>query len=100
MAKQTKSILIGFLAGAAAGAIMGLLFAPDKGTMTRQRIKDSASKAGSDLKSNLDEKFEALRSSILEFMDKIKKRASREKEEFETSFNETMEAAAGTVNPK
>lgn len=35
--------LLGFIAGAAAGAIAGILFAPDKGEVTRQKIKEAAS---------------------------------------------------------
>jgi gas vesicle protein len=32
------SILLGVLAGLAAGAVIGILFAPDKGTATRKKI--------------------------------------------------------------
>lgn len=37
-------ILLGFLAGAAAGAIAGILLAPDKGQVTRKNITDATSK--------------------------------------------------------
>ena len=35
---RTTDNLISFLAGAAAGAILGILYAPDKGTNTRERL--------------------------------------------------------------
>lgn len=34
--------LLGFIAGAAAGALAGILFAPDKGEVTRKKIMDAA----------------------------------------------------------
>jgi gas vesicle protein len=39
MKESTANFLLGVLAGAAAGAIVGILFAPDKGSKTRENIK-------------------------------------------------------------
>jgi len=49
----TGKILLGVLAGAAAGAILGILFAPDKGSVTRKKIVDMANDFGTDI----NEKF-------------------------------------------
>jgi gas vesicle protein len=50
MNKQVSNFLVGFLAGAAVGAIAGILFAPEKGSKTRQnlgrKIKDLSDEFG------------------------------------------------------
>ncbi len=38
MSKKRSNALMAFLAGAAAGAILGILYAPDKGTNTREKL--------------------------------------------------------------
>jgi gas vesicle protein len=47
-------IVLGLLAGAAAGAIAGILFAPDKGSETRKRISKASSDVGGNLKRRFD----------------------------------------------
>ncbi|RZS90760.1 YtxH domain-containing protein [Aquimarina brevivitae] len=42
---NTTNTLLGVLAGTAVGATLGILFAPDKGSKTREKIQDSALKA-------------------------------------------------------
>lgn len=38
MSKKTENTLMAFLFGAAAGAVLGILYAPDKGTNTREKL--------------------------------------------------------------
>jgi len=53
MSNNTNSVLA-LLLGAAIGAGIGILFAPDKGSKTREKIKDGYD----DAKDNLKHKFE------------------------------------------
>ncbi len=50
---KTNNVLLGILGGAAAGAILGILFAPDKGSNTRKKIASNAN----DMKDNLKDNF-------------------------------------------
>lgn len=43
---KTTDVLVGMVAGFAAGAAMALLVAPDKGSDTRRKLKKSAKKWG------------------------------------------------------
>lgn len=44
MSKRGNNILFGFLAGAAVGAILGILYAPDKGSNTREKLSSRLDK--------------------------------------------------------
>lgn len=46
---ETGKIVAGVLAGVAVGAILGVLFAPNKGSETRQKLSDSVKGLGKDL---------------------------------------------------
>lgn len=48
--KDSGKILLAVLAGAAAGAVLGILFAPAKGSETRERILSSAKDMAGTLK--------------------------------------------------
>lgn len=54
---NSKQVLLGVAAGVVVGAALGILFAPDKGVGTRNKI----SKKGSDVMDSITKKFEKLK---------------------------------------
>ena len=65
---NSKHIIVGMLAGVAAGAILGILFAPDKGSNTRKLI----SKNGEDLAETIKEKFNDFLETMSDKFDQTK----------------------------
>lgn len=59
---KSNNLLLGIAGGLAAGVVLGVLFAPDKGSNTRKKI----AKKSSDLKSNAKESFDNFLNSVEE----------------------------------
>jgi gas vesicle protein len=69
---SSGKVLLGVLAGVAAGALLGVLFAPDKGWNTRKRIL----KKGDEYADALTEKFNDFLDSISEKIDEVEEEVS------------------------
>ena len=64
------NILAAFLGGAAIGAACGILFAPDKGENTRQKIKDILREKGIKLnRSEMDELVDQIAAEVKDAVD-------------------------------
>jgi gas vesicle protein len=64
----------GFLAGAAAGAILGLLFAPRRGTETRNQIKSRANEISRDVSATVNAKFDEMKGYVQNLSNDMKKK--------------------------
>ena len=64
---KSKNIAIGVLSGLVVGALLGVLFAPDKGTKTRKKIADK----GNDLKDSFESNMSNLADTIQSKYDEV-----------------------------
>lgn|SRR5690554_5966563 len=106
MKNETKSALLGFLAGAAAGAITGILLAPDKGTNTRREISKTAKTVSKDVSGTFHDKVEELKEQVnrivAEVLEKVKDMGDKVSKTGEkvTEAGQKMEKDADTVGNK
>ena len=112
----SKKSFFSLLAGLAAGAAFGILYAPDKGWKTRARVKKAAENGYEDLKENLgdlgtkvDEKAtqakaslkdirETLRSKGAEIKEDTRDMLLRQLERLENALKQAEEAAEDAVS--
>jgi gas vesicle protein len=69
---RPQKIIIGVLAGLAAGALIGILFAPDKGSVVRGTI----SKKGEDYLDSIKSTFNSFVDGVAGKFDKVKEEAA------------------------
>lgn len=81
---KSSNLLVGFLAGAAVGALAGILFAPDTGSNTRKKIAtktgditDSVKNSFSDFIDGVKEKYSGVKEDVEEFSAKAKSGAAK-----------------------
>lgn len=72
-------VFLGLLAGVAAGALLGVLFAPDKGSVTRKKIV----KKSEDYAEGLTEKFNEFIDTVSEKFDSVKEEVEKVKSKAE-----------------
>jgi gas vesicle protein len=68
---KSEKVLIGLLAGVAVGALLGVLFAPEKGSVTRKNISSKGQKLADDLTEKLDDFIDTVKEKFEEVLEEV-----------------------------
>jgi gas vesicle protein len=89
---SSGKVLLGVLAGVAAGALLGVLFAPDKGSVTRKKISKKSDDYADSLKEKFDEfldslsvKYEDVKKDVSNFTEKMHPESEDSKKNVKTA---------------
>ena len=82
MSDNTK-VVVALLAGLAAGAALGILFAPDKGEETRDKLSESLKNLGDSIKETAATEIDNLVSLKDKVVDSIKTKINGAEEEYQ-----------------
>jgi gas vesicle protein len=93
---NSGKVLLGVLAGIGAGAMVGILFAPDKGTRTRKKILTK----GEDYADGLKEKFDDFLDNMTEQFGSAKQDAEVSVAKGKTKFEEFKKEAKQAIDHK
>ena len=84
----TSKVILGIVGAAAAGAVIGMLLAPDKGSELRKKVKDTAN----DWACQLADLFAEGKTELENLKNKGAKAARDMKNEAENSYNNARES--------
>lgn len=73
---DNSKVLLGLLAGLAAGAALGLLFAPEKGSETRDKLSQSLKDLGDSIKDRAADEIDNLNGLKDKIVDVVKSKIS------------------------
>lgn len=84
---RSGKVLLGVLAGLAAGALLGVLFAPDKGSVTRKKLSETGEDYARDLQDKFNEFIESLTDKYEETMEDGENMVRRGKKKAEEAMD-------------
>jgi gas vesicle protein len=89
---SSGKVFLGLLAGVAAGALLGVLFAPDKGSVTRKKMTKKGEDYAESLKEMFNEflesitdKFEHVKEDVSDFTEKSKSKTEKAERDFKNA---------------
>lgn len=91
---STGKVLLGALAGFAAGAVLGILLAPDKGEETRKKMSKKADDFSDGLKTKLNDVIE----TVMNKFESVKDEANDFVEKSKAEFNKTKKNSDSVMN--
>lgn len=72
-------LAVGILGGVAAGAILGVLFAPEEGSKTRKKIAEKGNDLAGEIKRKLEDSYRNITNHQEDFMEDAKDFASNKR---------------------
>jgi len=81
--KDNSKVVIALMAGLAAGAVLGILFAPDKGNETRDKLSESLKNLGDSIRETAANEINNLVSLKDKIVDNLKSKLEDTEEEYQ-----------------
>lgn len=82
MMNDSSKVVVALITGLAAGAALGLLFAPDKGSDTRDKVAEALNNLGESIKTRATDEIENLAGYKDKVIDNIKSKAKDVENEY------------------
>lgn len=91
---RNSKALLGFVAGAAVGALAGILFAPEKGSKTRKKIADKTGEASDSLKKSLNNFIDGIKHAYSGAKDEAEEMGDKAKAKMSAAKHEVKNAVS------